>query len=251
VTAGDILHHHARLLRRHAASATATAAPAETYIVPMFGVAGGSWSPRITVTNPRDSAVTVKVVHGYPWIAGRCADCNEQPAVTIQPGSSMQLIPFWSDGQQFVIAGAYELETSGPVRIDEIYTALDDRGNELRERIGAARSWLSAGEQLVIAETTGHVRMNALIVNPNPFELPVSVWRAGRAENEVRVSVPAGSTRMVPLPDRICGGAPCADSLEYPPWPESVHFESPAPFLAGVSSIAPSWALFSLAGDDH
>lgn len=221
---------------------------AETYIVPMYGVAGGSWYPLLTVTNPHETPVTLRIVRGYPMISGRCANCIEHPPLTIGGRSSVNLLPFWSDTKEFVIAGAYELETSAPVRVDAMY--FGHESSEIRQRLEIGRSWLPAGEHLATVQAGGsYVRLNAVVVNPNAFDISVSVWRGQRGENEVRIPVPAGATRMVPLPALTCGGEPCGPYPDIVAPPELVHFESPAPFLAGVSSIAPSWALFSLAGD--
>src|SRR5687768_15386031 len=93
-------------------------AAAETYILPMYGVAGGTWYPRIAVLNPGDQPVTIRIVRGYPMVTGQCLLCTEHPELTIAPKGMISLRPCWSDTKEFVVAGTYELETSGPVLIE-------------------------------------------------------------------------------------------------------------------------------------
>jgi hypothetical protein len=226
----------------------ATSAFAEnTYIVPMYGVAGGSWYPQITITNPHDQPVSVRIVRGYPMISGRCVNCIEHPPVDVGAKSTLTLHPFWSDTRDFVVAGAYELSASAPVRVDAMYFGFEMA--EVRQRLDTAQAWLPAGEHLATAQSGVNVRRNALVVNPNAFAIEVSIWLGERSENERRILVPAHATRMVPVREPSCDPEGCALPPDYPPRPAIIHFDSPAPFLGGVSSIGPSWAMFSLAGD--
>jgi len=222
-----------------------TAALADTYIVPMYGITSGSWYPQIAVFNPHDQPVTLWIVRAYPMVTDRCVICLGHPEITIDAKARTVLYPFWSDEGQYVVAGAYELETSLPLRIETMYFGW--AADEVRQRLDVAREWLPAGEHFAVAQSGFDVRQNAVVINPNDFEIEVSVWMAPRDENEVRITLPARATRMVTLRERRCGGEACLPHPDYPPPPDTVQFESPARFLGGVSSIGPSWALFNLA----
>lgn len=226
----------------------ATALSAETYIIPMYGVVPGTpWYTNVTATNPHGQPVTLRFVDSYPMVTDRCVHCPEVPVQTIPPKSMRLVVPFHSNGLEFTVTGAYVVETSAPLRFDVMYFTFNER--EIRQRIDVARDWLPAGEHVASVQSGHDARLNALVVNPNDFAIEVSVWREPRGENEVRIAVPPHATRMVRLPGRLCGGAPCPGGGVYPPAPELIHFDSPARFLGGVSAIGPSWAFFSLAGD--
>lgn len=224
------------------ACASAAHAGTYTYIVPMWGVAGGGWYPLLTITNPNGTPVTIHTVRGYPMVTTHClGSCSDPPPpLVLDTSGPRTFLPTWYEGNDYVTAGAFIIETDAPVRIDTVYF-----GPNVVQPLDIARTWLPAGTH--VATIQEGQRLNAIVTNPNAFGIEVSIWRNERQENEVRVAVPPYATRMVTLPPGRCGDELCFYP-DWPPPPVVVSFESPAPFLASVSSISASQAFFSLAG---
>lgn len=213
----------------------------------MYGVAGGAWYCRLAVSNPHDDAVAFEVTAGYPAVSGECEACSEPSRLVIPPHETVQFLhPVWSEGNEFLVAGALEIETTKPLAFHLTYLWND--GIELRQSLPVARDWLPAGEHVALVETGESVRLNAVIVNPNDSPATVSVRIGDRPENEVRVRIAPRRSLLVSLPPETCGGERCIPNPGYPPPPAIIHFASDSAFLAGVSSVGPSFATFSLAG---
>jgi hypothetical protein len=230
-------------------------ADGETYIIPVWASAlpasDGEWWASSTVINPNDFAVTARVVRVFPLRTAECASCTGEGAtVTIEPGASWPLTPPSGQRGRQLVAGAVELQTSAPVHIQ--LAAYRPGPLEIRQRVDVARAWLLPGIRTIsVVERTVNSdwRINVFIVNPNSTALRVNVWAADRAENEVDAIVAPGTTAVVNLPAPRCNGFPCPVIAVYPIPSLSVYVESDGPFLASVSSVGRTWAVFSLADE--
>lgn len=230
-------------------------ARAETYIIPVWaaGLAAsdGEWWAWSTVINPNDFAVTARVSRVFPLRTEACPACSGEAAtVTIEPRATLNLLPPSGQPGRQLVAGAVELETSAPVHIH--LAAYRPGPSEIRQRLDVARRWLLPGVRTISSvERTinSDWRINVFIVNPNSTPLHVSVWAAGRAENEVRATIAPATTAVVNLPPPLCNGFPCPLPDVYPPPLLAVHVESDGLFLASVSSLGRNWAVFSLADE--
>jgi len=207
----------------------------------------GRWWAQGYVINPHVFEVTYRVTNVYPLATAPCPACTlgESPVVTLEPGGVRELQPPSILPGQRLVAGSLELETSAPVNIH--FVAIREGGTAVRQRLDVARGWLEAGAHRVsTAEFTASGRMNVFVTNPSDTTLDVAMWMMSRDENEVRVSVAPRTTRVVTLPTPRCGGAPCTFPAVFPPPPLRVDFEANGRFLATVSSVTPTWAVFSL-----
>lgn len=229
-------------------------ASAETYIIPISatGLHGsdGRWWAQATVLNPNEFPVSVHVTRVYPMQTADCSSCTGQTApVVIPPKGERTLNPPSGRPGRRLIAGAFELETTGPVHIHLV--AYRSGAQEIRQRLDVARSWLLPGTRNVSTVESGGDgwRMNVFVVNPGDRDLKVSIWAGLRAENEVRATVAAGTTGVIGLPPPRCSGHPCPTIPVYPPLLLTVHVEADGVFLASVSSISNDWAVFSLADE--
>jgi len=238
-----------------AATLFGASAWAETYIVPVWAAglpaSDGEWWAWSTVINPNEFPVTVSVSRVFPLRTSECTSCGgDASPVTIEPHASVTLVPPSGQAGRRLVAGAFEVETSGPVHI--YLAAYRPGANEIRQRLDVARDWLLPGIRSVSSVEQSVApgwRMNLFIVNPNQTELHVSVWAASRAENEVQTTVAPGTTAVVSLPAPRCSGGPCPIGGVYPIPLLPVHIEADGVFLASVSSISPGWAVFSLADE--
>lgn len=234
--------------------AAGASASAETYIVPIWAQAleasDGTWWATATIVNPQPFPVSVEVVSVHPLQTDACSACPAQSApITIAARASARLDPLAGQEGRRLIAGAMEIETSAPVHIQLV--AYRDGTPELRQRLDVAQGWLSPGVHPVSSVERGGVgwRMNVFVTNPSPVDLEVSIWAGDREENEVRAVVAPGTTSVIGLPPPRCGGVPCPVGDVYPPQLLQVHVEANGVFLASVSSITPTWAVFSLADE--
>lgn len=229
-------------------------ASAETYIVPVWASAlegsDGTWSAQATVVNPNDVPVSLQVTRVFPLRTTACGTCAaETGPLTIAPHASVIVNPPAGQSGQALVAGAFEVATSGPVHIHLVAYRAGE--NQLRQRLDVARAWLLPGTRAVSTVERGSTgwRMNVFVVNPNPTPLHVALWTGNRAENEVRTTIPAGTTAVVGLPLPRCGGVPCPIGSIFPPPLLQMLLEADGVFLASVSSLEPEWAVFSLADE--
>ena len=233
---------------------TGLSASAETYIIPVWARAleasDGTWTAEAIAVNPGDAAVTLQVTRVFPLRSISCGTCAaDGPPVTIAPRGSAVLHPPAGQAGRALIAGAFEVTTSGPVVIHLV--AYRPGEQELRQRLDVARSYLLPGTRTVSTIERGGAgwRMNVFLVNPNATPLQVAIWTGNRAENEVRTTVAAGTTAVIALPLPRCNGAPCPIGDIFPPPPLQAFLEADGLFLASVSSLEPTWAVFSLADE--
>lgn len=229
-------------------------AHAETYIVPIWAQAlagsDGTWWATATVVNPNTFPVSVRIVDVFPFVTEACDACPVTAApITVPARGTAVLRPLSGQQRQRLIAGALELESSAPVHIHLV--AVRSGATEIRQRLDVARAWLSPGAHLISSVERGGAgwRMNVFVVNPSDANLAVSVWAGDRAENEVRAVVAPRSMGVIGLPPPTCGGVPCPVGDTYPPPLLQVHVEAAGVFLANVSSITSTWAVFSPADE--
>jgi hypothetical protein len=227
---------------------------AETYVVPVWARAlegsDGVWSAQALAVNPNDFPVSLQVTRVFPLRTTGCSTCAAESApLTIAPRASAVVNPPAGQAGRALVAGAFEVNTSGPVHLHLV--AYRPAENELRQRLDVARAWLLPGTRAISSVERGGAgwRMNVFVVNPNPVPLNVAVWSGNRAENEVRTTIAAGTTAVVALPLPRCGGAPCPIGDIFPPPPLQAFVEADGVFLASVSSLGSTWAVFSLADE--
>lgn len=228
------------------------AAYAEQYVVPIWAAelpsSDGTWWTQAVVINPHPFDVTFQVTGTFPLATRPCASCTATAAdvVTIAPHASAIVRPLSGRAGEALVGGAFELQTSAPVKIQLVAYRPGER--EIRQRLDVAHGWLSPGTHSVSAveSPTRGVRLNVFITNPSQTPIDVAIWALSRAENEVHASIPPMSTRAIRLPDTLCAGRPCAVPGTFPPVPLQVQIESNGSFLATVSSVASTWAVFSL-----
>lgn len=227
-------------------------AAAETYIVPVWASglpsSDGKWWSQALLINPHPFPVTYQVTGAYPLAVEPCAICTVMPApvITIEPGGIGTLMPPALLAKQRVMAGTLEVQSSDTLNIH--FVAYRPGESEIRQRLHVARGWLSPGVHNISTVEfafTG-VRRNVFITNPSDSVIEIAVWMASRAENEIRTSIAPRSTAVVSLPMPLCGGAPCSYPTPFPPEPLRVSIESTGTFLAAVSAVGPTWAVFSL-----
>lgn len=249
------MHGLIRMAAFVAVALIASSAWSETYIVPFWatslGASDGEWWASSTVINPNEFPVTVTISRVFPTRTSACSSCAADASpLTIGPHSTVSLVPPSGEAGRRLVAGAFELETSGPVHIH--LRAYRPGPAEIRQRLDVARDWLLPGTRSVSSverSTAPDWRMNVFIVNPNQIDLHVSIWAAGRAENEIHATVAPGTTAVVGLPTPRCNGVPCPLGDSYPTPLLPVHVDADGVFLASVSSIGPGWAVFSLADE--
>lgn len=232
----------------------AASASAETYILPIWAqgleASDGTWWANATAVNPHGFPVTVQIVGIYPLRTEACSGCPAQSApLTIAARESAILQPLAGQQGRRLIAGAVEVETSAPVHFHLV--AYRAGTAEIRQRLDVAQAWLQPGTHHVSSVERGALdfRMNVFLVNPTDAPLTASIWTGNREENEVRAVVAPKTTAVVGLPAPRCGGVPCPIGDVYPPPLLTVHVEANGVFLASVSAIDSTWAMFSLADE--
>lgn len=225
---------------------------AETYIVPIWadGLVGtdGKWWSQATIVNPNDFPVTVQVTRVFPLVTEECPLCDggADAVLTVQPHATRFVRPSSLQAGKRLIAGAFEMQSSAPVSIRLV--AYGPGQPEIRQRLVAAREWLEPGLHSIssVEYAPKDVRVNVFIVNPNDTPMELSLWIHERAENEIRISVPPRGMRSVVMPTPICDSAPCGAPIVFPPEPQRIELESDGECFAFASSVAKSWAIFSL-----
>ena len=225
---------------------------AGTYIVPVWarsvpGVDGTWWSQTVAI-NPNSFPVTLTVRGVYPLMTAPCEECSgAQVVFTLPPLSSRVITPQSGIPGRRLTAGAFEAETSAPLHLHTV--AYRASALALRQRLDVAQRWLDAGRHAIqsVERGEGAWRVNVFMTNPADMPISVSAWIGDRSENEVTVSVGPRSTRMVTLPQPLCGGVPCTYPAEFPPRPLRLEVESSGTFMVSVSSVTPTWAVFSIA----
>lgn len=228
---------------------------AETYVVPIWasGLAAsdGSWWAQAVLINPHAFPVTFQVTRVFPLATRPCPIMTCRGGVadvaTIQPNGFRIVQPHSSRPGEDLIAAAFEVQSSAALHIHLVaYRPGVER--EIRQRLEVARGWLGPGTHNIssVEFAVFDVRMNVFVINPSETPLEVAVWTLNRAENEVRASIPPMSMRVVRLPEPICGGGPCSFPDRFPPLPLPIHVETNGAFMATVSSVGKSWAVFSL-----
>jgi hypothetical protein len=229
---------------------------ADTYIVPIWAsnlaASDGYWWAQAIVSNPGASPVTFEVSRSFPLQTVACEGCSGVGTiVTIAPSQAVVLTPPSGTQGQRLTAGAFEIHSSGPIKIDVV--AFRPGASEIRQRLDEATCWLPAGLHVINGVQRGgsRWRMNVFVVNPGEDTLRVAAWVGNRAENEMLFEVPARTLRFVTLPPPKCGGVPCLYPDEFPPLPLRVAVEADGRFVAGVSSIDDDWAVFTLADESN
>ena len=232
----------------------AVAAAAETYIVPVWAMAlpgaDGEWWTQVTAVNPNAHPVTFRVTRAFPMVTAACDACTgTSTEKTVPPFGSLVVQPPSGVAGRRLIAGAFEIESSGPLKIAQVVYRPGPA--EIRQRLEIGTRWLSPGQHSISpVERGSHAwRMNAFIVNPTDAPLTASVWSGNRNENEVHAVIPPRSTGVVNLPPPRCNGVPCPYPTTYPPVTIDVHIEADAEFMASVSSIDTKWAVFTIADE--
>lgn len=225
---------------------------ADTYIVPIWAEslagADGTWWGQATATNPNAFPVSLTVRAVYPLTTEPCVECTGAAvAITIQPFSSRTINPPSGLPGRRLVAGAFEVETSGPVHLHLV--AYRAGLTAIRQRLDVAKRWLTPGRHAIhsVERAEGEWRINLFVTNPADTPLSISAWIGDRAENEVQATVAPHSTGVIAVPRPLCGGVPCTYPADFPPSPIRIEVESNGPFLASASSVAPTWAVFSIA----
>jgi hypothetical protein len=225
---------------------------ADTYIVPIWAQSlpgsDGTWWGQAIATNPNAFPVSLTVQAVYPLMTEPCVECTGAAvAITIQPFSSRTISPQSGVAGRRLVAGAFEVETSAPVHLHVV--AYRAGATAIRQRLDVAKRWLTPGRHAIhsVERAEGEWRINLFVTNPADTPISVSAWVGDRAENEIQATVAPHSTGVIAVPRPLCGGVPCSYPANFPPSPIRVEVESNGPFLASVSSVAPTWAVFSIA----
>jgi hypothetical protein len=238
-----------------AATACLLAVPnlqADNYIIPIWAEslpgADGTWWGQVIATNPNAFPVSLTVRAVYPLMTEPCVECSgAAAAITIPALSSLPIRPPSGLPGRRLTAGAFEVETSAAVHLHVV--AYRAGATSIRQRLDVARRWLTPGRHAIhsVERSEGEWRINLFITNPADIPISVSAWVGDRAENEIQATVAPRSTGVVAVPRPLCGGVPCTYPADFPPSPIRIEVESNGPFLASVSSVAPTWAVFSIA----
>lgn len=241
----------ARLLFALTTSVMSVAVRGETYVIPIWASsltsAEGRWVTQVVAHNRTSHPVTYLVTGAYPLNAVDCSECQgiNHPR-TIEPGASLPVGPGDGVSGKRMTAGAFSLESDGPLQFDIV--AYRQSVPELRQRLEVAHRWLEPGAATIAYVVRGDSRWraNAFVVNPSESSISVRLWMGPRAENEVTVEVPPMSMRIVTMSEPTCNGFPCPRTGEYPPDPIALRIESSGAALVSVSSLDDAWAIFSL-----
>lgn len=241
----------ARLLFTLTIGLTSVAARGETYVVPIWTSnlpsAEGRWVTQVMAHNRTAHPVTYRVTGAYPLTVVDCLDClGVVHSRTIEPGASLPVGPGDSITGKRMTAGAFSVESDGPLLFDIV--AYRDSVPEFRQRLDVAHGWLEPGAATIayVARGSAGWRANAFVVNPTESSISVRLWMGRRVENEITTSIPPKSMRIVTMPEPTCNGLPCPRTGEFPPEPIALGIESSGPALVSVSALDHGWAIFSL-----
>jgi hypothetical protein len=212
------------------------------YIVPVFATrvvgASGQSTALVHVLNPGPSVANVTILDIYA--NGGILDCPLAPDTqTLTPLESRDDIrPFCGAN----VVAAFTISSDRPLVItDDIQTA--GSGHFEHQSVRVLTDWLPANRRVLVPNVTvvngGSSRTNLFLVNPNSFQITVSVRLVpalpgpARAALDLIFDVPAKTTVVRPLPDNsiICPGPPQPGCSA----PQDVLVQANGIFYAGAS----------------